>query len=92
MAASAEIDFAVHHMVKAGAARGQHHLDLELALAAQVFLAHHALDLLLGGDANLLQEFPHRHVEFVLVHPWSPWVLFLPDLQRRCSHIREIPI
>src|SRR5215470_3334679 len=48
--------------------RGQHYPHLERSLPAQAFLAHLALDLLLRGDADLLQELADRHVEVVFVH------------------------
>src|SRR3990172_5268974 len=69
---STQVDLALDLMVEAGALAGQDHLDLKLPLSGQAFLAHHALDGLLRGDAHLLQILTHRHVESLLVHPWPP--------------------
>ena len=55
-AKSAEVDLAVYLVAKVGALGGQHHRHLQLAFAFEVVLTHDALDLLLRGDADLLQE------------------------------------
>src|SRR4029079_11538904 len=72
---SAELDIALDHMVEPGTGGRQHHLHLQFALAAEVFLAHHALDLLLRSDAHLLKIFTERHVEPMFIHPWPPGTL-----------------
>src|SRR4051794_20445758 len=54
-------------MVEVRAGSGEHHLDLQLALA-NALLAHDALDLALRGDTHLLEELAQRHVELVFVH------------------------
>src|SRR3990172_2929067 len=65
---STQIDLALDLVFEARALAGQDHLDLKLPLAAEPFLAHHLLYGLLRGDPHLLQIFPHRHVESLLVH------------------------
>src|SRR5262245_55667597 len=69
---SAEVDRAVDHMLELGALGREHHLHLELALAAEAFLADHLLDGLLGGHAHFFQVFAHRHIKALFVHARSP--------------------
>src|SRR5262245_55791728 len=69
---SAEVDIALDHVIEPGTLRGKHHLHFQFALAAEFFLAHHAFDLLLGGDADLLERLPERHIEPLLIHAWPP--------------------
>src|SRR5262245_10046671 len=60
-AASTKIDLAVDDMVEAAA--GQRHLDLELAFAGELFIAHQLLDRSLRRDADFLQESAHGQIE-----------------------------
>lgn len=62
-----QIDFAFHDVVQVCAFRGEHRLHLQLA-ASEMVVTHDTLDFLLRGDANLLQKFPHRHVEVIFFH------------------------
>jgi hypothetical protein len=57
-------DFAFHDVVQVCAFRGEHRLHLQLA-ASEMLVTHDTREFLLGGDANLLQKFPRRHVKVI---------------------------
>ena len=65
--AGRQIDFAFHNVVQVSALRGQHRPDFQLS-SGEMLATHHALYLLLRGNADHLQEFPHRHVKPIFVH------------------------
>ena len=56
-------------MPEAGPLTSQNHFHLELSFSGQLLFPHHPLNFLLRGNAHLLEEFPHRHIELLHTEP-----------------------